>query len=238
MTKTNQRIFLQLFTDLRRLFFPDLCVCCLQPTPSPTELLCIRCLVDLPHTNFQKDVENPFTERFFGRLILESGTALFHFEKKGRVQKVIHALKYGNRPDVGRLMGQMLGKTILGVPHFQGLDAIIPVPLHPMRQRKRGYNQSACLAEGISTVLKIPFYENALSRLENTTSQTNKSRLERFQNVESVFEVSEKMDLRNMHLLLVDDVLTTGATLEACGAVLLKEKGVRLSVATLAIAEN
>lgn len=238
MIKLNRISLPLFFRDLRRLFFPDLCVCCLQPAPSSTEPLCIRCQTDLPYTHFHQEIENPVTERFFGRLHLETGTALFYFEKKGNVQKIIHALKYNNRPDIGRVMGRMLGETLSGSAHFKDLDAVIAIPLHPSRQRKRGYNQSACLGRGVAGVLNVPFYEDAVIRLENTTTQTHKSRLERFRNVEKVFKVSGKQELENKHLLLVDDVLTTGATLEACGTVLLKENGLKLSVATLAIAEN
>jgi ComF family protein len=238
MTKLDQLRLVRVFRDLRRLFFPDLCVCCLQPAPSAEEPLCIRCLAALPLTNFQIRKENPVTERFFGRLPLHTGFSLCYFEKKGNVQKIIHALKYYDRPDVGWAMGRMMGASILQTAHFGGLDALVAVPLHAKKQRSRGYNQSARLAEGMASVLGIPFWADAVIRRAYTTSQTHKSRLERFQNVENVFELSGRRDLRHMHLLLVDDVLTTGATLEACGSVLLKEEGVKLSVATLAIAEN
>lgn len=238
MTKQSLLIFRGFIRDLCRLFFPDLCICCLQPLPDPEGLLCIRCMADLPLTHFHSQKENPVTARFFGRLPLVSGTAFLHFEKKGSVQKLIHALKYDDRPDVGRRMGSMLGDQLSQSLHFHSLDAVVAVPLHPRRQRKRGYNQSVKLAEGIAYALGKPFYENAVIRQKHTTSQTRKSRLERFSNVEKAFQLSGIHDIKNKHILLVDDVLTTGATLEACGAVLLKEEGVKLSIATLAIAEN
>ena len=238
MTKVGQFTFITVIRDLYRLFFPDLCICCLHPTPSASDPLCIHCLVDLPYTNFHLQMDNPLTERFFGRIPIHSGTAFLYFEKKGRVQQMVHALKYNNRPDLGIELGKMFGEVLRLAPYADSLDGILAIPLHGRRLRERGYNQSAMLAKGIASVLGIPFFEEAIIRKEHTISQTKKTRMERFRNVEKVFELSGKRDIRHQHLLLVDDVLTTGATLEACGAVLLKEEGVKLSVATLAIAEN
>lgn len=237
--KTNQNnFFSSLFNDLFCLFFPDLCVCCLNSTPSSNAPLCIHCLVDLPNTNFHKTKDNPFTERFFGRIPIDTGSAFLHFEKSGRVQKIIHALKYKDRPDLGLEFGKMYGEVLKKSSNYQDVNAIVAVPLHKKKLLKRGYNQSEKFGRGVAEGMSLPYLKSVILRKDYTSTQTKKSRIDRFRNVEKAFELSGAYDIEGLHLLLVDDVLTTGATLEACGRVLLKEKGVNLSLATLAIAEN
>ncbi len=226
------------FHDFFRLFFPDLCVNCLFPTPSSKDPLCLRCLADLPYTEFHTQLENPFTERFWGRVPLQSGTAFLYFEKKAVVQKLIHALKYDGRPDVGRALGLMFGEVLSTAALFQNIDGIVPTPLHRNRQLERGYNQSEVLARGMAKAMQVPLLDRVLIRRQATTTQTKKSRLERFANVGQAFELVEGERINGKHVLLVDDVLTTGATLEACGLELLKGRDVKLSMATLAIAEG
>ncbi len=180
--------------------------------------------------------ENEFTQRLWGRLPLLSGAAFFYFTRKSPVQRALHLLKYHNKPEVGLKIGREFGRKLLESATFQSIDAIVPVPLHISKQRTRGYNQSAMFAQGIAEALEIPVLEQALLRRQFTDSQTRKKRLERYDNVGGVFAVTQPAALEGKHLLLVDDVLTTGATLEVCGNALLSVPSTRLSSVTIAIA--
>ncbi len=163
---------------------------------------------------------------------------MYYFAKRSPIQRALFALKYYNQPDIGVRLGRDFGRALCKNPSFQKIDGIVPVPLHPRKERKRGYNQSTMLAEGLAELMGVPVLSDALVREQYTESQTRKKRMERFKNVGEVFAVRKPAALRNKHLLLIDDVLTTGATLEACGQKLLEIPGVRLSVATIAIAKR
>jgi len=180
--------------------------------------------------------ENEFTQRLWGRLPLVSGAAFLYFTRKSAVQRTLHELKYRNNPEVGRRLGVEFGRKLREVEQYRTVDVIIPVPLHPDKQRSRGYNQSTVFAQGIAESLNVPVLESALRRREFTSTQTRKKRMERHTNVSQVFEVAHTAKLEGKHILLVDDVLTTGATLEGCGSALLSVPSVRLSCATVAIA--
>jgi ComF family protein len=227
----------QLGNDLLGLFYPRLCLACGNPGQPKQVLICLKCLSSLPFTNYHLDKENPLTERFWGRLPIETGAAMLHFVKAGRVQHLIHALKYEGKKEVGQYLGKMYGGIFKKTPHFENIDLILPIPLHPRRQHQRGYNQSACIAEGMAEGMGIPWLDGALMRARTTETQTRKNRLDRVSNVAEVFQVANSQLLMNKHILLVDDVMTTGATLEACGEKILEIPGVKLSVATLAIAD-
>jgi len=181
-------------------------------------------------------VENEFTDRFWGRLRIESGAAMYYFNRKSPIQRALHQLKYKNQPDVGVRIGRRFGHLLAQSPHFANVEAIIPVPLHRQKERQRGYNQSAMLAQGLAESMRIPVLLNTLVRNTASDSQTRKKRMERFENVISVFTVKQPERIAGKHLLLVDDVLTTGATLESCGNILLEAPDTRLSLATIAIA--
>lgn len=180
--------------------------------------------------------ENEFTERFWGRLRLEGGAAMYHFTRKSPIQRALHQLKYQNQPQVGVKIGREFGRVLLQSPVFRTVEGILPVPLHPRKERQRGYNQSAMLAQGLAEAMDLPVVTGALVRPLFTTTQTRKKRMERFENVGEVFAIRRSVDLRGRHLLLVDDILTTGATLESCGQLLLSVPGTTLSMATIAIA--
>lgn len=180
--------------------------------------------------------ENEFTDRFWGRVPLVAGAALYYFNRKSPIQKALHQLKYHNQADIGVRLGQQLGYLLKQSPQFHTVEGILPVPLHPKKERIRGYNQSALLATGLSDILQVPVLSGILTRQQFSESQTRKKRMERFDNVNDVFTVTRPERIRGRHLLLIDDVLTTGATLEACGQVLLETPDVRLSMATIAIA--
>jgi ComF family protein len=229
---------LQLGNDLLGLFYPRLCLACGNPGQPKQVLICLKCLASLPFTNYHSEKENPFTERFWGRLPIETGAAMLHFVKAGRVQHLIHALKYEGKKQVGLYLGKMYGTMLKKTDHFDAVDLVLPIPLHPQRQHQRGYNQSASIAEGIAETMAIPWFDHALIRQRVTETQTRKTRLERVSNVSEVFQVPNPHLLIGKHILLIDDVMTTGATLEACGEKILEIPGTRLSLASLAIADH
>jgi ComF family protein len=222
--------------DLLGLFYPHLCPACWLNQPPQGELLCTKCSFHLPQTNYHLEAQNPFTERFWGRLPLETGAALFHFNKGGKTQRLIHQLKYKGRKDIGIRLGERYGHYLNKVSHFQEIERIIPVPLHPKKLWLRGYNQSAAITEGLSQSMGIPHLPHGLQRVNHAETQTRKSRMERMNNVLNNFVVNQPGEIAGCHVLLVDDVMTTGATLEACGQKILELENTRLSLLTLAIA--
>lgn len=182
--------------------------------------------------------ENEFTQRLWGRLNVEGGAAMYYFARKSPIQHALHQLKYHNQPEIGVKLGREFGQKLKSSDIFRSVGAIIPVPLHPKKERLRGYNQSVMFARGISETMEIPVLTDVLTRRTFTETQTKKKRMERFQNVGEVFEVRKPAFVEGKHLLLVDDVLTTGATLEVCGQALLGVPNTKLSLATIAIAVN
>jgi ComF family protein len=220
------------------LLYPDLCVACQQDLPVSSSCFCLRC----QHKNIPFDLSHPTdnacTARLWGRLPLQWGASAYYFTQKSPIQKALHLLKYHNKPDIGVMIGRELGKKLLANPACAPVDAIVPVPLHPKRERLRGYNQSTVFAQGLSDAMNVPLLSQSLLRCTHTATQTNKKRMERFQNVGDVFTVQHEHLLKGKHLLLVDDVLTTGATLEMCGLSLLQVPDTRLSIATIAIADR
>jgi ComF family protein len=198
-------------------------------------VLCISCEYNLPYTGF-KDSDNPVSQLFWGRIQIEGGTALIRFEKGSRYQAMLHELKYRRNRNVGSYLGRLLGHALSGTC-FAGCDLLIPVPLHPKRLRKRGYNQSEVIAEGVSAVTGIPVHTNVLRRIRSEGSQTFKGRYDRFENVRGNFCLSANPpDLNGLTVLLLDDVVTTGATLEACCRILQEHFGCRIFVAAVSCA--
>ena len=218
------------------LFYPNLCIVCEHRSYSRQELYCLDCQYQIHPTHMHRQLENAFTAHFKGRAEIESGAALYYYIKGGRLQKAIELLKYKNRPEIGLRLGRFYGNIIKDSYPYNSIDLIVPVPLHPTRQIQRGYNQSAMISIGLSESLNVPWKEDLLIRNKITNTQTEKNRLERIRNMQLVFELTKPDELTNKHVLLVDDILTTGATLEACSAVLKKGKSVRISMLTLAMA--
>lgn len=226
----------RLYEGFLSLIYPHLCLACGKHISVDQEAICVSCQYYLPKTNYHLEKENPFTDRFWGRFPLQTGTALLHFSKGGRVQRLIHHLKYQGKPEVGVRLGQMLGNLLRQSEDYRDIDLIIPVPLHPKKEHQRGYNQSDVFAQGLSESMEVKWNKRILIRTHATETQTKKSRLERLQNVSQVFELKQPKALRNKHILLVDDVMTTGATLEACAVKILEVAGARVSLATIGIA--
>lgn len=223
--------------DFVSLFYPHYCLGCSQALYKGEEILCTRCILDLPKTNYHRDDGNPIKSRLMGRLPLKHAMAFLRFRKTGIVQHLLHQLKYNNHPEVGVKLGQVYGKELYDSGIACEYDLIVPVPLHETRKRRRGYNQSARFAEGLSMSMQIPWDESISARKLRTSTQTRKSKVERWENVKDVFEIQQPEKVRDVRILLVDDVMTTGATLEACGRRLIDAGCRELSVACLAEAQ-
>ena len=200
--------------------------------------MCTRCRNFLPLTGYEQNEDNPLAQMFYGRVHLKAVTACFFFSKEGKVQHLIHELKYKGNREAGAFLGQELGKRLQEAPLFQGIDYLIPVPLHPKREKERGYNQSMIIAQGIAEVTSINIGVDFLVRSVNTATQTHKSKEERWQNVRNIFELRHAERLEGKYVLLIDDVLTTGATLEACALTLSAVPGITISCATAACASQ
>lgn len=223
-------------TSLLDLFYPSVCAACGTTLFQWEKLVCTHCRSFLPKTGYELHDDNPLARLFYGKVRLKAVTACFFFSKDGKVQSLIHELKYRGNTEAGVFLGQELGKAIKDAPLFQGIDVLIPVPLHPKRERERGYNQSKMIAEGISEVTGIPLGDDFLTRSVNTATQTHKSKEERWRNVKDIFELRHADRLTGKSVLLVDDVLTTGATLESCALTLSSVPDIVISCATAACA--
>ena len=220
------------------LFYPHVCAACGESLVKGEETVCLKCRFLLPKTGYELNPNNPLAQSFYGRVRFHAVTACFFFAKSGKVQHLIHELKYKGNKEAGVFLGQQLGESIKEAPLFQGIDYLIPVPLHLKREKQRGYNQSLMIAKGIHEVTGIPIGDKYLVRAVHTATQTKKSADERFKNVKDIFEVRFAKELENKHILLIADVLTTGATLEACAHQLEDIPGIVMSAATAACAGN
>jgi ComF family protein len=224
------------FTDTLHLFYPHICCGCGSDIVEDKDLLCIKCIDELPHTAFEKFCNNPIEKIFWGRIRVEDAYSEFYFTKDSLMQNLIHQLKYKGNTNIGSFLGQIMGRSILKSGRFSDIDAIIPLPLFPEKEKIRGYNQSMVISKGISSITGIPVFENAVIRQKFTETQTKKHRTERWENVDGSFSVKDPQALEGKKLLLVDDVITTGASLEACGNAILKTENTLLCIATLAVA--
>ena len=222
--------------DLLWLVYPILCASCERPLNSGEKCLCTSCRFRLPKTNFHMEEANPVVKHFWGKVKIEAAAAFFLFTKGEKVQHLIHQLKYRKRKDIGIFLGEMYGYDLKKSNEFSSVDVIVPVPLHPSKLRKRGYNQSECFAEGLSASLKVDFDSKTLVRTTATETQTSKHRYERYENVNRVFSIADPKRIAGKHILLVDDVVTTGSTLIACAEVLLEVPGTKVSIAAIAYA--
>ena len=219
------------------LLFPHCCVACGNALVRGEECICTLCNMNLPRTNYHLRKDNPVEQVFWGKIPLEHATSFFFYRKGSDFRQILHQLKYGGQKEVGAIMGRYMASELLASGFFQGIDCIIPIPLHKQKQRIRGYNQSEWIARGISVVTGIPINTEAVIRQKNTETQTRKSVFGRWENVEGIFELQGSDSLVGQQVLIVDDVLTTGATIVACASCFMGIEGIRMSVLTLALAE-
>jgi ComF family protein len=225
------------FTYFKDLIYPPLCVGCGVLRPLDRHIFCLDCLHELPETGFHLHAVNPFVAHFTGRIQLKAGAAFLYFSRGSGTQRLLHQIKYNNRPDLITLIGRWYGRQLLQSELWTGIDVIVPVPLHWKKQRKRGYNQSAVFGEGLGEIMGIPCYNYALKRITHDKSLTGMKRLQRVETIGSSYTVARPSMVRNKHILLVDDVLTTGATLEACAIVLEEVPVASIRMVTIACGE-
>jgi len=198
------------------------------------KLICTECYILIPRTNYHLKPDNPVSQLFWGRCMIEQAAAFSFYTRDSRIRKLIHQLKYKGIREVGSELGRIYARTLKSSGFLNDIDLIIPVPLHPSKKRQRGFNQSDLISLGISEVSGIPMESELLVRKTVTKTQTRKTRYDRWTNVEDIFRVTDQDRIKDMHILLVDDVITTGSTLEACASELLKVENVKVSVAALA----
>jgi ComF family protein len=226
----------EIINDFISLVYPSYCLACSQSLIKGEEIVCTGCLLDMPKTNFHKADKNPLLERLSLRMPLRHAFAYYHFKKGSKVQELLHAFKYNNHPEIGVKLGKVMGQELLKSGFENAFDIIVPVPLHHTRKRTRGYNQSEEFAKGLSETLEIPYTNNFVQRNVKTLTQTRKTKLKRWQNVKEVFEIKVNEEIKGKKVLLVDDVVTTGATLEACASPLFAAGCCELSVGCIAVA--
>lgn len=222
--------------DFIGLFYPQFCVACESKLVTQEIVLCTLCLYQIPRTKFHLKKDNPVEQSFWGRVVIEQATAYFNFQKESKYQGLLHQLKYQDREDIGIEMGRQFGSDLKRDGVFQDIDYLIPVPLHRKKERKRGYNQSEVIAKGMSDFIPGKLDTKILIRKSFTDTQTKKGRFDRWKNVKDVFACTNPQLLEGKHILLIDDVITTGATIEGCAIVLHNAANVKISVACLAYA--
>lgn len=227
-----------IWSDLLDFFFPRMCLCCGKKLLLHEEGLCLRCLSDLPKTHILDSAGNEMETRMWANPNLCRASSLYYYVKGGNVSRILHGMKYQHRKALCEQMGRLIATELKPTHFFDGIDCMIPVPLHPARLRQRGYNQSELLCRGIQQIVNIPLVTDALVRTHNNTTQTHKSSSERWRNTQGLFKVTEKSEkLKHKHILLVDDVFTTGATLSACITALSTVESIQASIVTLAYAK-
>jgi ComF family protein len=227
----------EIIDSFLHLLFPHVCTGCGNDILNEETVLCMRCIDAMPETNFEMYPNNPVEKTFWGRLPIVGATAQFYFTKESLMQHLMHQFKYKANRELGLQLGKIMGEQIKKSGRF-AVDALIPLPLFPVKEKRRGYNQATVLCEGMAESMGIPVLDKVIIRPQHTETQTKKGRIERWKNMEGKFILSNPDAIRNKHLLLVDDVVTTGATFEACGNELLKAENVKLSLASLCVASR
>jgi ComF family protein len=226
----------QLTADSLSLFFPHLCEVCGCLLVRQERIICLSCLVELPRTNYHLQAQNSLEKVFWGRIRMERVAAYFFYSKGSAYQRLLHRLKYEGKKEIGIEMGRLYGTEMKSSGVFLDADFLVPVPLHPQKEKKRGYNQSMQFCLGLSESLGIPINNEILKRVEFTSTQTNKSRIQRWENVNNIFTVTNPDLAKNKQIILVDDVITTGSTIEACAESLISVANCKISVLSMAVA--
>ncbi|MFY0483104.1 ComF family protein [Flavobacterium sp. PLA-1-15] len=223
---------------ITNLFFPKACVGCDAFLLANEVVICVKCRHEIPLTNHHLHKENEATDKFYGRMPIEYGSCFMYFHKKGIVQEIIHGLKYHGHEEIGTLIGDWYADDLKKNEILKTVDFIIPVPLHPRKLKERGYNQVTTFGKSLSENLSIPLDETLLQRNVYSKTQTFKNLIGRTENSEAIFGVTYNENHHNKHYLLIDDVLTSGATLEACGRAILQIPGAKLSIVTMAYSHS
>jgi len=227
-----------LFDSLIQLIFPQNCAGCEHPFRGAEKILCLKCQFNLPLSKTWIHQENIVCQKLQGRFSFEKASSFLYFTKEGITQHLMHQLKYKGREDLAHLLGNLYGESLAKCQWAKDIDCIIPVPIHKRKRQERGYNQSELIASGLSISTNVTLLKNELIKIKHTSSQTRKTNKERIENVKEVFQVKNPETLIGKHILLVDDVITTGATLESCANTILEIPKTKVSIVTLAIAEN
>jgi ComF family protein len=230
--------FKEIKDSVLHLLFPHICAGCGNDVLPEETSLCLRCIDAMPETGFASHPENTVEKIFWGRLPLVSATGQFFFTKESLMQRLMHQFKYKANSDLGFQLGSIMGHQLKSSSRFDSVDALIPLPLFKEKEKRRGYNQAAVLCDGMAESMQLPVLDKAVLRPQHTDTQTKKGRIERWENMEGKFILADADAVRGKHILLVDDVVTTGATLEACGLELLKVGNIKLSIATLCVASR
>lgn len=217
------------------LIFPHVCNGCGSDILHKESMLCLRCIDAMPETNFELHANNPVEKKFWGRLPLQQAAAQYYYTRESLMQRLMHQFKYKGNRELGTQLGKIMGESIKNSGRF-AIEALVPLPLFAAKEKRRGYNQATVLCEGIAESLGAPILKDVIIRSQHTDTQTKKGRIERWKNMEGKFVLANSEAISNKNVLLIDDVVTTGATLEACGAELLKGENTRLSIATLCYA--
>jgi ComF family protein len=228
--------FYDFWDDFISLLFPRLCYACGNYLLRNENLICTECYVVIPRTNYHNEPDNPVAQLFWGRCMIEKAAAFSYYNKGSRIRNLIHNLKYKGIREIGVELGKIYGSALKSSGFMNDIDMIIPVPLHPSKMRIRGFNQSESICTGMGEAASLPVDNQSLIRIKVSPTQTNKSRYERWANVEGIFKVVNPEVIAGKHILLVDDVITTGSTIEACTNELLEVTNVKVSVAALAYA--
>lgn len=227
-----------MFESIINLFFPKVCSGCSSFLLTNENVICTVCRHDIPLTNHHLNPENDAFKKFYGRIPVIHTSALFYFHKKGIVQELIHNLKYKGHEEIGAILGEWYAEDLKNIDLLKSVDEIIPVPLHRRKLKERGYNQVTAFGEALSSSLNIDYSDSILIRNVYSKTQSKKNLLGRTEGIESTFDVSFTEKNHNKHFLLIDDVITTGSTLEACSRALLKIPGAKISIVCMAMAQS
>jgi len=223
-------MFKTILSDFLHLLYPHNCEGCGTDNLNKDSFLCARCLSELPETGFFSVPDNPVEQKLYGRIKFEQAGAGFYFTKHGLLQHLIAQLKYKHNPEIGRFLGKLIGYQLMATSRFDNLEALIPLPLNNQREQFRGYNQAQLICEGINSVWQKEILNDVIIRTANTETQTHLHADNRWENVSDAFSIIDEEKLKGKHVALIDDVITTGASIESCGSELLKVDRLKLSV--------